>query len=110
MRKSTHIADELDDKLVGVRADLRTILRRADEAMDCLNRALHFAQSMEERWYEAEIYRLRAAAGDMVGTDPSARVADLSRAIEIARAQGAVIWERRALRDVEALRRSRQDA
>ena len=43
-------------------------LRRADEAIDCLNRALHFAQSMEERWYEAEIYRLRAGAGGIAGT------------------------------------------
>ncbi|HEX2648944.1 MAG TPA: adenylate/guanylate cyclase domain-containing protein [Burkholderiales bacterium] len=78
-------------------------LGRTDEALECLERAIALGERTEERWYEAEIYRARAAIRRRLRQASAAIHADLDRAIAVARRQKAALFERRARADLEAL-------
>jgi tetratricopeptide (TPR) repeat protein len=78
-------------------------LGRTDEALECLERAIALGERTEERWYEAEIYRARAAIRRRFRQARAAIHADLDRAIAVARRQKAALFERRARADLEAL-------
>ena len=59
-----------------------------------LARAEAHMRDTGERWYEAELHRLR---GELVqARDPQQAAASFQHAIDIARAQGAKLWELRA--------------
>lgn len=62
---------------------------RIDEGLEAIARALDIMQKRGERWWEAEIYRLRGEL--LLKQNPSAPEAQTSfeRAIEVARRQGA---------------------
>jgi predicted ATPase/class 3 adenylate cyclase len=68
------------------------------EQLRQLNKAILEADRYHEHWYKAELLRRRGlllASG--VEADPSAGSADIRQAIELARAQGAKLWELRAV-------------
>jgi predicted ATPase len=70
---------------------------RAEEALSLLAEAFAIAERTGERWFEAELYRLR---GDWLLVHSSGMEAEaetcLHRALAIARQQAARIWELRA--------------
>jgi predicted ATPase len=75
---------------------------RCDEALDVVSDALHRTQGSGEREFAAELYRIEGmlalTQSRFVDAENSFR-----RAIEIARTQGARIWELRASRSLAGL-------
>ncbi len=69
---------------------------RAEEGLACINEALAEARAHNERWWDAELHRLRGELLLMHGVDASDVEAALLRAIEIARSQQARSLELRA--------------
>ena len=69
---------------------------RAEEGLACINEALAEARAHNERWWDAEIHRLRGEFLLMQGADASEVEAALLRAISIARSQQARSLELRA--------------
>ncbi len=69
---------------------------RAEEGLACINEALAEARAHNERWWDAELHRLRGEFLLMHGADASDGEAALLRAIEIARSQRARSLELRA--------------
>jgi predicted ATPase len=70
---------------------------KAEEALSLLAQALAIAERTGERWFEAELYRLR---GDWLLVHCSGMEAEaetcLHRALALARHQAAIMWELRA--------------
>jgi class 3 adenylate cyclase len=71
-----------------------------DQARACVDAALQIAEDTEMHVYDAELLRVRARTH----SDPDARAADLAAAIELARRQGAPLFELRAALDDFELR------
>ncbi len=69
---------------------------RAEEGLACIDEALAEARTHNERWWDAELHRLRGELLLMHGADASDVEAALLRAIEIARSQQARSLELRA--------------
>ena len=68
---------------------------------ELLARAEAHVRDSGERWYEAELHRLR---GTIVRSrEPRTAEAHFRRAIDVARVQGATLWELRASVDLAAL-------
>ncbi len=79
---------------LGQVAELLVRARRHDAAAEILIEALAQVERTGERWYLAELLRLRAEAN--AAEDPAAAEADLRRAVGLARSQGALLLELRA--------------
>ena len=77
-----------------------TAAGQPEQARARLDTALQFAQDTGMHFYDAELLRLRAHTH----TDPDARRADLAAALELARRQGATLFELRAALDDFELR------
>ncbi len=69
---------------------------RAEEGLACIDEALAEARTHNERWWDAELHRLRGEFLLMHGADASDVEAALLRAIEIAQSQQARSLELRA--------------
>src|SRR2546430_2675400 len=69
---------------------------RAEEGLACIDEALAEARTHNERWWNAELHRLRGELLLMHGADVSDVEAAIFRAIEIARSQQARSLELRA--------------
>ncbi len=69
---------------------------RAEEGLACIDEALAEARAHNERWWDAELHRLRGEFLLMLGADAPDVEAALLRAIEIARSQQARSLELRA--------------
>jgi class 3 adenylate cyclase/predicted ATPase len=83
--------------LLGLLADIRTQAGDPTEARDLLTEALGIVDRTQERWFEAELHRLRAEA--LLASSPcdSAEAeASLSHALAVARDQEVRFWELRA--------------
>jgi class 3 adenylate cyclase/tetratricopeptide (TPR) repeat protein len=83
-----------------VLARLLTVAGRPEAARARLDTALQLARDTELHFYDAELLRLRAH----VQHDPTAREADVDAAIQLARRQGATLFELRAALDDHELR------
>jgi predicted ATPase len=85
-----------------VLAETCLLAGRWSEAEEHLGEALRLAQATDERWYQAELYRLAGelavAQGDMVKAKLEFR-----RALAVARAQSARMWELRAAKGLARL-------
>jgi DNA-binding SARP family transcriptional activator/predicted ATPase len=68
---------------------------QAEEGLNVLAEALTFVQSSDERYYEAELYRLKGELLLIQGDEAEAE-ASFDKAIEVARRQQAKSWELRA--------------
>jgi tetratricopeptide (TPR) repeat protein len=71
-----------------------------EAARECLDTALQLAQDTDMHFYDAELLRLRAHTH----TDRQAMQADIGAAVDLARRQGATLFELRAALDDVALR------
>jgi predicted ATPase len=69
---------------------------RVEEGLACINEALAEARAHNERWWNAELHRLRGEFLLLRGADASDGEAAILRAIEIARSQQAKSLELRA--------------
>jgi len=69
---------------------------RAEEGLACINEALAEARAHNERWWDAEVHRLRGELLLMHGADASDAEAAILRAVGIARSQQARSLELRA--------------
>ncbi len=69
---------------------------RAEEGLACIDEALSEARTYNERWWDAELHRLRGELLLMHGADASDAEAALLRSIEVARSQQARSLELRA--------------
>lgn len=83
-------------------------LREWASASRYLNEALDQIEAVGERWVEAELYRLK---GEFLLAEHGVRVADQATAcflqsVEVARAQGAGLWELRSSMSLAKLHRS----
>jgi len=76
---------------------------RAEEGLACIDEALSEARTHNERWWDAELHRLRGEFLLMHGADASDAEAALLRAIEIARSQQARSLELRAMMSLARL-------
>jgi DNA-binding SARP family transcriptional activator/predicted ATPase len=88
---------------LGLLADAQMAAARHDDARDAIGQAFEVMESTAERFYQAELHRLNGellGAGSGTGADA---VAELRRAIVVARQQGAVLFERRAEASLAAL-------
>jgi DNA-binding response OmpR family regulator/predicted ATPase/class 3 adenylate cyclase len=76
-------------------SQIHGMLGRRDDALAFLAKALEVAHDTNERWYEAELHRL---TGEWLIANRSAAEgeASLQRALSLARAQQARMWELRA--------------
>jgi predicted ATPase len=79
----------------GLLAEAHRRANRIADGMSLLNEALELIERTDERWYEAELYRLM---GEMLIIDSDRNDAKrwLCRAVETAHTQGAKHWELRA--------------
>ena len=82
---------------LGLLADICTQAGDPTEARDLLTEALAIVDRTQERWFEAELHRLRAEAL-LAGSpcDAAEAEASLSRALAVAREQEVRFWELRA--------------
>jgi predicted ATPase len=78
-----------------------------DKGLMALNEALEFVDKHEERWWEAELYRLRGELLLMQGAADNVIEDDFRQAIDIARKQKAKSLELRAIIDLSQLWQSR---
>lgn len=75
---------------------------RWSEAEEELEEALRLVRATDERWCEAELYRLSAELALARGDAEAAEVR-LDRALVLARAQSARMWELRAAKGLARL-------
>ncbi|MEH2557520.1 class 3 adenylate cyclase/predicted ATPase [Bradyrhizobium algeriense] len=80
---------------LGLLAEAHRRANRIADGMSLLNEALELVERTDERWYEAELYRLM---GETLIIDSDQNDAErwLCRALETAHKQGAKHWELRA--------------
>jgi len=112
-RALASIVDQIDAyTALGLRAQLSPFLclaadprigtERKRDALDLLARAEAHIRDSGEQWYTPELHRLRGEIA--YAREPRAAEAQFERAIEVARAQGARLWELRASVSFAALR------
>jgi predicted ATPase len=80
---------------LGLLAEANRRIDRTTEGLNLLREALELAERTDERWYEAELYRLR---GEVLVAKSDSDGAELwfSRSLSKAQAQNAKLWELRA--------------
>jgi predicted ATPase len=82
---------------LGLMADLYGRAGHSEEALDLVENALARVEATGERWFEAELHRIR---GELLLSSGTAKAdvaeVDLRKAIEVARDQSAKWWELRA--------------
>jgi predicted ATPase len=83
--------------VLALRADARRVSGQLEEAIALLREALDRSEATGERWFEAELHRIK---GDVLlrapEVDPAEAETCLRKAIEVAQRQGARLWELRA--------------
>jgi len=91
---------------LGAHAEGLAGLQQFDQALSAIGHALAGAEHGEARWYLAELLRIKGEIQLQSGGDqPDAEVC-FRKAIDVARSQGALLWE---LRSAMSLTRLRQD-
>jgi predicted ATPase len=70
-------------------------LGRIAEALAAIDEGFAVARAADDLWYEAELHRIRGGALLAAG-DKTAAAAALQKAVAVAHAQGATLWELRA--------------
>jgi predicted ATPase len=80
---------------LGHSAAAHASLGQPEVGIELLNKAIQTAKLTDERFFEAELYRLRGKTLSTLGRKAEAE-ADLQRALEIAQQQQARWWELRA--------------
>jgi predicted ATPase len=82
---------------LGLLAGLSIAIQNSGEALSVLDEALARVNRLEERWFEAELYRLKGDALLILSPERAAEAeACYHQALAVARDQGASLWELRA--------------
>ena len=82
--------------LLALKADALHLAGRTREALEALNEAETLAERSEERWWSAELHRLRGVFLPALGADETHIEASFCEAIRIAKGQKSVSLEKRA--------------
>ncbi len=91
---------------LAVIADAQLRMGRFDEGLTTIAEALDEVASMNERWVEADLWRLKGDLLAAAGADDGAVIA-YETGLRVARAQGARSWELRGAMGLAALRARR---
>src|SRR6202008_4221358 len=78
------------------KAETLHLADRTFEALEAINEAEALAERFEQRFFSAELHRLRGVFLAALGADETRIEASLCRAIRIAKEQNAVSLEKRA--------------
>jgi predicted ATPase len=90
---------------LGLLAGLHIELENPVEAVRLLDEALARVDRLDERWFEAELYRLKGEALLSLPQSDHARAKTcFAKALEVARGQQAKLWELRAATSLARLR------
>jgi predicted ATPase/class 3 adenylate cyclase len=83
-------------------ADAYATIGKPEEGLSCLTEAMGLLGTVEERFEEAELHRLRGELLNSMGERAAAEI-NYHQAIETAKRQGAKIWELRAVTSLARL-------
>jgi predicted ATPase len=81
---------------LALKAEALHLAYRTSEALEVIREAEALGERSEERWWHAELYRLRGVFQAAVGADQNQIEASFCAAIKIAREQKSVSLEKRA--------------
>jgi DNA-binding SARP family transcriptional activator len=84
-------------------ADVHLRAGQAEAGLEVIEEGLRCGRETNERWWDAELHRLRGALLQAAGADVSETAAALGRALEIARGQQARSFELRAASSLASL-------
>lgn len=107
MQDVSHVHNVLQHDSVGDQVLVLDALLLLDKGLMALDEALGFVEKHEERWWEAELYRLRGELLLLQGVADNVIENDFRRAINIARKQKAKSLELRATMSLSQLWYSR---
>ena len=82
--------------LLALKAEALHLADRASEALEAIREAEALAERFEERWWCAELYRLRAVFLAAMGAERTPIEASFCEAVRVAKEQKSVSLERRA--------------
>jgi predicted ATPase len=88
----------------GLLAEAHERIGQTSEGLTLLTEALEVIERTDERWFEAELYRLRGEALQAKGDSEGAELW-FSHSLAKAQAQNATLWELRTCRSIARLRR-----
>jgi adenylate cyclase len=81
---------------LSIKAEALHLTNRSSEALETINEAGALAERREERWWSAELHRLRGVFLAALGTDEAQIEASFQEAIRVAKEQKSVSLEKRA--------------
>jgi predicted ATPase len=81
---------------LALKAEALSLARRTSEALEAINEAEAVAERREERWWSAELHRLRGLFLTAMGAEETQIEASFCEAIRIAKEQKSVSLEKRA--------------
>jgi predicted ATPase len=81
---------------LGLKAEALHLADRTSEALEAINEAEALAEESEERWWRAELHRLRGVFLAAMGADETQIEASFCAAIRIAKEQKSISLEKRA--------------
>jgi serine/threonine protein kinase/tetratricopeptide (TPR) repeat protein len=95
---------------LALKAEALYLARRTSEALEAINEAEALAERSEERWWSAELHRLRGIFLTAIGSDESQIEASFCAAIRTAREQKSVSLGKRAEATYAEYRRQKASA
>jgi adenylate cyclase len=81
---------------IAIKAEALHLADRSSEALEVIREAETLGERLEERWWHAELYRLRGVFLATLGADETQIEASFCEAIKVAREQKSVSLEKRA--------------
>jgi serine/threonine protein kinase len=81
---------------IAIKAEALHLADRSSEALEVIREAETLGERLEERWWHAELYRLRGVSLATLGADETQIEASFCESIKIARKQKSVSLEKRA--------------
>jgi hypothetical protein len=81
---------------LALKAEALHLARRTSEALQVIREAQLLAERQEERWWSAELYRLRGVFLATIGADEAEIEAAFRSAINTARKQNSISLEKRS--------------
>jgi serine/threonine protein kinase/tetratricopeptide (TPR) repeat protein len=97
-------------QFLALKAESLHLANRTSEALDAINEAEALAERFEQRWWSAELHRLRSVFLATLGADEIQIEASFCEAIRIAREQKSISLEKRAEGTYAEYRRQKASA
>jgi hypothetical protein len=96
--------------ILALKAEALHLANRTSEALEAIREAEALAERSEERWYCAELHRLRGVFLAALGADETQIEASFCEAVRIAKKQKSVSLEKRAEATYAEYRRQKASA